>query len=365
MPRTDLRLDVPGSHARVRAPITSMIARVAAVGALAARSCSSCSCCSAADSTYTLTRELPGRRRAGHRRRRADRSGPGRLGQVDRPDARTARREVSSGLDSSVGAAAAGHGRADLRELAVGHREQVRRARARASSSRRTIPDGGVITRTHTYSLGQPRPAVRHARRRRRASGFAASSAARRRASRARRPQANQTLLYLAPALPSTSNVTQRARRVTSRRSTVCSSRARRRCRRSAREASELTQLVANTNATTAARSPARARRWSRRCRCCRPTLNHSTRTFAGLRSTLDALDPLVAASKPASRRLAAVRNALRRADDRASIPTVGQLNDLIRNPGRHRRSDHAAAARRRRWPGSRDDGVPAADPGR
>ena len=62
------------------------------------------------------------------------------------------------------------------------------------------------------------------------------------------------------------------------------------------------------------------------------PTLNHSTRTFAGLRKTLDSLDPLVAASKPASRRLAPFATQLDELT-RASIPTIGALNDLIRNP--------------------------------
>ena len=76
----------------------------------------------------------------------------------------------------------------------------------------------------------------------------------------------------------------------------------------------ELTQLVANTNATTAAIA-SQSQALEQALALLPPTLNHSTRTFAGLRTTLDALDPLVAASKPASRRLAAVRNAARRAD--------------------------------------------------
>ena len=49
--------------------------------------------------------------------------------------------------------------------------------------------------------------------------------------------QANKTLQYLAPGLASTSNVTAELT-ATSRRSTGCSSRARRRCRRSPRGAS-------------------------------------------------------------------------------------------------------------------------------
>ena len=58
--------------------------------------------------------------------------GPAKVGSVKSigADARTARRRSTIGLDSSDVAAAAGHGRADLRELAVGDREQVRGARA-------------------------------------------------------------------------------------------------------------------------------------------------------------------------------------------------------------------------------------------
>ena len=93
----------------------------------------------------------------------------------------------------------------------------------------------------------------------------------------------------------------------------------------------ELTQLVANTNATTAAIA-SQSTALQQALSLLPPALNHSTRTFAGLRKTLDSLDPLVAASKPASRRLAPFAKQLDELT-RASIPTVGALNDLIRNP--------------------------------
>ncbi|MGH2858454.1 MAG: hypothetical protein ACRDMJ_13345, partial [Solirubrobacteraceae bacterium] len=60
--------------------------------------------------------------------------------------------------------------------------------------------------------------------------------------------------------------------------------------------------------------------------------LRRSTTTFKGLDSTLDRLDPLVAASKPAVRRLPQFLSALRRLTAEA-VPTIGALDALIRNP--------------------------------
>src|SRR6202007_3277322 len=57
-----------------------------------------------------------------------------------------------------------------------------------------------------------------------------------------------------------------------------------------------------------------------------------STSTFKGLDTTLDALDPLVAASKPAVRRLAPFSAELRSFVN-ASTPTIGNLVALVRNP--------------------------------
>jgi phospholipid/cholesterol/gamma-HCH transport system substrate-binding protein len=58
-------------------------------------------------------------------------------------------------------------------------------------------------------------------------------------------------------------------------------------------------------------------------------TLSRSTTTFAGLPTTVNSLDPLVAASKPAVRRLplflAQLRPLLK-----VAIPTVAELDDLI-----------------------------------
>jgi phospholipid/cholesterol/gamma-HCH transport system substrate-binding protein len=62
------------------------------------------------------------------------------------------------------------------------------------------------------------------------------------------------------------------------------------------------------------------------------PALNHTTQTFAGLRQTLDKLDPLVAASIPASKKLPQFATGLDKLTQE-SIPTIGALVDLIHNP--------------------------------
>jgi phospholipid/cholesterol/gamma-HCH transport system substrate-binding protein len=60
--------------------------------------------------------------------------------------------------------------------------------------------------------------------------------------------------------------------------------------------------------------------------------LNQQTQSFKGLNSTLDALTPLVQASKVGIRRLTPFATQLNKFVG-ASIPTIGNLNALIRNP--------------------------------
>lgn len=62
-------------------------------------------------------------------------------------------------------------------------------------------------------------------------------------------------------------------------------------------------------------------------------TLRRGTSTFADLRSTLDVLDPLVAASKPATRRLTPLLRDVRPLV-RESRPTIASLRSLVRSPG-------------------------------
>jgi phospholipid/cholesterol/gamma-HCH transport system substrate-binding protein len=192
-----------------------------------------------------------------------------------------------------------------------------------------TIPSGGVIGENHTYSFvgidqlfntldGPTRNGLR---------GFIRGEAASIQGSALK---ANQTLRYLAPALSSTSNVTAELSRDEPAFDSLLVQGADA-LRTLGSRSDELTQLVSNTNATTAAIAH-QSTALKNALTLLPPALNHSTRTFAGLRQTLDSLDPLVNESKPASRRLAtfaAQLNAL----TKASIPTIGALDALIRNP--------------------------------
>ncbi len=196
-------------------------------------------------------------------------------------------------------------------------------------SSAPEIPTGGTIALDHTHSFvsldqlfDTLNPPTRVGLR-----GFIRGEAA---SIDGRAAEANQTLRYLAPGLASTSDVTAELTRdepafdgLLVQGAAALGTLATR--------TQELTQLVANTNATTAAIA-SQSQPLQQALRLLPPALNHSTKTFAGVRQTLDTLDPLVAASKPASRRLAQFAGALDTLT-KGSIPTIGALNGLIRNP--------------------------------
>jgi phospholipid/cholesterol/gamma-HCH transport system substrate-binding protein len=140
---------------------------------------------------------------------------------------------------------------------------------------------------------------------------------------------ANRTLLYFAPALASTSNLTAELTRDEPTFDALLVQGAQA-MQALASRSGQLTQLIANTNATTGA--IARQSTALERALALFPgTLTRSTATFKGLNATLDALDPLVAASKPAVTRLEPFSARLR-ALVSASTPTIGQLDALIRN---------------------------------
>jgi phospholipid/cholesterol/gamma-HCH transport system substrate-binding protein len=191
------------------------------------------------------------------------------------------------------------------------------------------IPDDGVIDQTHTrsfVSLDQLFNALDPATRKG-LSGFIKGEAA---AIDGRAPQAHQTLEYFAPALLSTSNVTQELARDEPAFDGLLVQGAQA-MKTLATRTAQLSQLVSNTNATTAAIA-SQSQNLEQALTQLAPALTHSTRTFAGVRSTLDALTPLVEKSIPASRKLPQFAAALGRLTN-LSIPTVGGLNDLIRNP--------------------------------
>jgi phospholipid/cholesterol/gamma-HCH transport system substrate-binding protein len=197
------------------------------------------------------------------------------------------------------------------------------------SPSAPEIHSGGVIDQTHTYSFVSLDALFDSLDAKTRAglSGFIRGQA---QSIQGKAAQAHQTLQYFAPALLSTSNVTHELARDEPAFDGLLVQGAKALQTLGARS-TELTQLVANTNATTAAIA-SQSTALQQALSLLPPALNHSTRTFAGLRKTLDSLDPLVAASKPASRRLEPFARQLDLLTQ-ASIPTIGALNDLIRNP--------------------------------
>jgi phospholipid/cholesterol/gamma-HCH transport system substrate-binding protein len=142
--------------------------------------------------------------------------------------------------------------------------------------------------------------------------------------------QANRALRYLAPALQSTSQVTAELARdqPTFDQLVVQGGRA---LQTLAGRSQQLTQLIANTGTATGAIA-SQSQALQQALTLLPGTLRGSTSTFAGLRRTLDSLDPLVAASKPAVRRLPLFLARLRPLLTEA-IPTVGALDALVHNP--------------------------------
>jgi phospholipid/cholesterol/gamma-HCH transport system substrate-binding protein len=94
----------------------------------------------------------------------------------------------------------------------------------------------------------------------------------------------------------------------------------------------DLAALVGNTNATTGAIA-AENRALSQALALLPTTLKRGNSTFVNLRSTLDDLDPLVAASKPATKRLAPFLKELRPLVHDAR-PTIQDLSTLVHRPG-------------------------------
>ncbi len=198
-----------------------------------------------------------------------------------------------------------------------------------APSSHPTIPSGGTITATDTHSevsLDQvfdsldplTRAGLRNLIR-----GEAA-------AIQGKAVQANRTLHVLAPALLSTSQVTAELTRNEPAFDGLLVQGARTMQALAARS-SQLSELVSDTDTATGAIAR-QAQALQTALRLLPATLRRSVTTFAGLRTTLDRLDPVVAAAKPNARRLKAFAVAL----DQAAVtglPTVTELAGLLHNP--------------------------------
>ena len=191
------------------------------------------------------------------------------------------------------------------------------------------IPNGGRIGAEHTFSAvnldelfntfnAQTRSGLQNL-----IQGEAASL-------KGKGAAANRTLKYLSPGLQSTTRVTQELTRDEPAFDGLVVQGARAMQTLAAKSA-QLTQLIANTSTATGAIAR-QSVALQDSLGLLPPTLRRSTTTFAGLNTTLNALDPVVVASKPASRQLpqfAAGLNTL----SKASLPTISSLNRLISDP--------------------------------
>jgi phospholipid/cholesterol/gamma-HCH transport system substrate-binding protein len=192
-----------------------------------------------------------------------------------------------------------------------------------------TINSGGVIgeqSTTAEVSLDQLFDSL-DASTRQGLRGFIQGEAA---AIQDKAPEAHQTLQYFAPALTSTSDVTRELTRDEPAFDGLLVHGAAAMTQLASR-AQELTQLISNGDQATGA--IARQSQSLQTALSLLPgALNHTTSTYAGLRQTLNSLDPVINASKPASRQLRPFAIELRQLAQ-ASIPTLAELGDLLRNP--------------------------------
>jgi phospholipid/cholesterol/gamma-HCH transport system substrate-binding protein len=93
----------------------------------------------------------------------------------------------------------------------------------------------------------------------------------------------------------------------------------------------QLTELVATADQATGAIA-GQSTALSGTLRLLPAALNRSTQTFSGLRTTLDTLQPVVSAARPATTHLAELTRRLGRLAS-TSVPTVDALIALIHNP--------------------------------
>src|SRR5579884_1565600 len=191
------------------------------------------------------------------------------------------------------------------------------------------IPSGGLIGLANTYSFvsldqlfNTFDPPTRQGLR-----NFIQGQAA---SVEGRAPQAHRTLLYFAPALASTSNFTQELIRNEPAFDGLLVQGAQAMQRLSS-ASQQLTQLIANGDAATGAIA-SQAIALERALSLFPGTLNGSTHTFRGLDSTIGVLNPLVVKAKVAVRRLAPFASQFHQLLD-VSVPTLANLNALIRNP--------------------------------
>jgi phospholipid/cholesterol/gamma-HCH transport system substrate-binding protein len=141
---------------------------------------------------------------------------------------------------------------------------------------------------------------------------------------------ANKTLNYLDPLLQSTSQFTGALDRDEPAFDQLLVKGAQT-MQALASRSNQLTDLVGKTDAVTGALA-GQSKSLDEALSLLPSALSKSTTTFAGLRSTIDALEPLVAATKPQVKGLASFATALNRFAT-AATPTLGELAALISNP--------------------------------
>ena len=206
------------------------------------------------------------------------------------------------------------------------HYVTLQPAPARGSAQ---IPSGGTIPQSDTYaevSLDQlfntlnarTRQGLRNIIR-----GEAASISG-------RALQANRTLQYLDPVLQSTSNFTAALDRNETSFDQLLVQGAQT-MQQLASRSRQLTDLVVRTDEVTGAVA-GQSKALEQALALLPAALNRSTTTFTGLRSTIAALEPLVAASKPQVRHLSTFAASLN-TFARQATPTLGYLAALISNP--------------------------------
>jgi phospholipid/cholesterol/gamma-HCH transport system substrate-binding protein len=197
------------------------------------------------------------------------------------------------------------------------------------ASANPAIASGGTIGEGHTYSevnidelFDSFTPATRR--------GLANLIQGEATSLRGKGKLANQTLKYLAPGLESTTAVTKELARNEPAFDDLLVQGASA-LKTLASRSTQLTQLIANTSSATGAIAN-QSQALQQTLSLLPNTLRRSTQTFAGLDTTLDALDPVVAAAKPASRQLPQFLTGLKQLSQRA-VPTVDRLNQLLVNP--------------------------------
>lgn len=191
------------------------------------------------------------------------------------------------------------------------------------------IPDGGTIAASHTYSfvsLDQVFDALDPLTR----AGLRGVIRGEAASIQGKAKQANKTLKYLAPGLASTSNLTAELDRNEPAFDGLLVQGAQA-MQALASRSQQLSDLIGQTATTTGAIA-GQAQNLEQALQLLPGTLTRATGTFAGLRSTLDSLDPVVAESKTASRRLEPFAKSLK-TFAQAAIPTVTALSALIHNP--------------------------------